>query len=308
MSVQKSEHPIWSPICWTLLSSHACTQACVLRQGVNHSFAAHLLSLYLSYFLSFFHLVICQCVSHLISVGFFVVPHWHLPAPTPSNVWTSFVLPSAFQRSIWTPHWFSPVCFKAHPTGTQRQRSCLTHWMPRYCATKGEILGKGSHEQRVWDVLLRAQFKLQPHPEDSRHLTLRRRKSQFREAGLVPCTSTGSSGAMCLAARRPQVSFNCVSNWLLPMQLLPVSHSIFHGSGKGPGGTFCSEGQDSYRHIWVPNVEHEEAYVKLKSGAGHQWHPALIDCCVRLLWSRESENFTADIWGWEEARPEFTLL
>lgn len=52
-----------------------------------------------------------------------------------------------------------------------------------------------------------------------------------------------------LAASRPQVSFNCVSNWLLPVQLLSVSHSIFHRSRKSARGTFPSEGRHSHCHI-----------------------------------------------------------
>lgn len=56
MSVQNEASNLRPHLLKDPLSSHACTQACVLRQGVNHSFMAHLLSLYLFYFLSFSHL------------------------------------------------------------------------------------------------------------------------------------------------------------------------------------------------------------------------------------------------------------
>lgn len=53
-------------------------------------------------------------------------------------------------------------------------------------------------------------------------------------------------------------------------------------------------------------------HVKSKSSAGHQWRPALFDCCVTLLWSRESENFRAivEAWGLRGSRTgiQFALL
>lgn len=199
-----------------------------------------------------------------------------------------------------------PCVLRSLPTSTERVFLHHPFNILLRCNREGQFGGKKKslNEEPVWDallpldeVLLRKALKLQP-PQDSRSpFNSEETKEQFREAGLVHCTSTECSRAMCLAARRPQVSFNCVSNWLLPMQLLPVSHSIFHRCRKGPGGTFCSEGQHSYRHIWVPNVEREEAHVKLKSGAGHQWRPLLINCCLAALWGRDSGTIRDDCWG-----------
>lgn len=59
-------------------SSHTCTQACVLRQGVIHSFMAHLFCLYQSHFLSVFHLFITLSVFCHISVGCLDLSHYCL--------------------------------------------------------------------------------------------------------------------------------------------------------------------------------------------------------------------------------------
>lgn len=221
-----------------------------------------------------------------------------------SNVWTSLALPPSFQRSFWTPSCFSPVSSKARPTGTQRRHSCVPLFNAlcnRQTFWERARIKKTCLKRFCWGRFLSCSLLHHPPPpplQDScPPFNSMEYKEQFPESGFVHCTSTGSGGAMCLAACRPQVSFNCVSNWLLPMQLLPMSHSIFHRSRKGPGGTSCAEGQHSYRHIWAPNVAREEAHVKLKAGASHQWRLALIDCCVMPLWSRDGENFRADCCG-----------
>lgn len=92
-------------------------------------------------------------------------------------------------------------------------------------------------------------------PGDLRFLSnYKETKEQFchrRQARLVQCTSPEFSRASCLAARRPQVSFNCVSNWLLPMQLLPCHTQYFTAPGKGQEGLLF-EGRHSYCHICEP--------------------------------------------------------
>lgn len=217
-----------------------------------------------------------------------------------SNIWTSLALPSSFPHSFWTPSCFSPVSSKARTTGKQRRHSCVPLFNAlcnRQTFWERAWIKKTCLKRFCWGRYLSCSLLHHPPQDSCPPFNSMEYKEQLQESRFVHCTSTGSGGAMCLAACRPQVSFNCVANWLLPMQLLPMSHSIFHRSRKGPGGTSCAEGQHSYRHIWAPNVAREEAHVKLKAGASHQWRLALNDCCVMPLWSRDGENFRSDCCG-----------
>lgn len=125
------------------------------------------------------------------------------------------------------------------------------------------------------------------------------KKEQFchrRQARLVQRTSTEFSRAFCLAAHRPQVSFNCVSNWLLPMQLLPCHTQYFTAPGRGQEGLPFWRTTFILSHLWAPNVDREAAHVKLKSGTGHQWWLVLIDCSVIPLCDKDSETIRATGW------------
>lgn len=133
-------------------------------------------------------------------------------------------------------------------------------------------------------------------PWDFHSLSLPREERAIlpQEARLVQCTSPEFSRASCLAAHRPQVSFNCVSNWLLPMQLLPCHTQYFTAPGRGQEGLSFWRTTFILSHLWAPNVDREEAHVKLKSGTGHQWWLVLIDCSVIPLCDRDSETIRAN--------------
>lgn len=147
--------------------------------------------------------------------------------------------------------------------------------------------------------LLKGAIKLRPSsaPRDLHSPSnYQEKKEQFchrRQARLVQCTSPEFSRASCLAAHRPQVSFNCVSNWLLPMQLLPCHTQYFTAPGRGQEGLSFWRTTFILSHLWAPNVDREETRVKLKSGIGHQWWLVLIDCCVLPLCDRDSETIRA---------------
>lgn len=77
-----------------------------------------------------------------------------------------------------------------------------------------------------------------------------------------------------------------------------MSHSIFHRSRKGGRGTLFLKSDDV--HIVtsvIPNVNRDEAHIKLKSAMGHQWWLVLIDCTTVPLRDSDSETVREDGWS-----------
>lgn len=126
------------------LSSQARTQARVLRQGVNHPFMAHLLSLYLSYFLSSFHLVTSHYLPACLSSDFswlLVLPHWCLLAP-------SFQCLTHFHGALVIQVWvLKSLTWLVHRNGLPASPILMSC----YLSTEVE---KSSDQESIWDSLL----------------------------------------------------------------------------------------------------------------------------------------------------------
>lgn len=169
---KKTEHPTWSPICWTLLCLLTHVHKRVFYAKALTTLSRPICSLFISlYFLSFFHLVTSRYLPACLSSdftrlfcfatltpsrndAFWCLNQFHAASCLPAPVLKTLLVQSrVFQSS---PNWYTETAFLCQPFNALAP------------CNRGRHLGKGLGQSEFETVLLKAAFKLQPSPSPPR--------------------------------------------------------------------------------------------------------------------------------------------
>lgn len=279
---------------------------------------AHLLSLYLSYFLSFFHLFIPRSLATRLP-SYFSWLSWFVTlmpfTQTHANVCTIFVLYA-------TPFWaLESYCVLQSllqlSDGYISVKVLMYHLLNMSCSAScdGDVQGR----QIGWYVarwksqfeyvmfppdkgLLRGGHKncsLPTIPETCIHrLTPTRRKSNSATGGRQDWFSARHQNSVKPLAWQPtdlrSPSIVCLIDYF-PCNYSPCHTQYFTAPGKVQEGLSFWRTTFILSHLWAPNVDREDAHVKLKSCTGHQWWMVLIDWRVIPLCGRDSGTTRAKL-------------
>lgn len=169
--------------------------------------------------------------------------------------------------------------------GTEWGKVKGTIWVGVFRADKGQL--RVGHKIAAFFGCLRLPFTL---------LTSRRRKSNSATGGRQDWFSASHQDSVEPLAWQPtdlrSPSIVCLIDYF-PSNYSCVTLNISLLQEGGKRDFLFWRTTFILSHLWAPNVDREEAHVKLKSGTGHQWWLVLIDCSVIPLCDRDSETIRA---------------